>query len=63
MKVIIDPHSERENNKWIAAGIIRFPDGATFTERTERYFEVKFDTKEEADAYFLKTSYGRYQVN
>ena len=50
---VIKPDAQKKGNKWIPDGMIRFYDGPNLTEHRE-YYEQEFNTKEEADTYFLK---------
>jgi len=60
IKVIVKPNSETSDSKWIPAGMIVFPSGGAQTEHAERYYENKFDTKKEADQYFVQASNKKY---
>lgn len=62
LNVVIKPSSENRDGKWIPSGMIRFPSGPTLTERAETYDKISFDTKEEADRYFVQASKKRYKV-
>ena len=61
IKIIIKPSSRQQNKTWIPEGMIIFPSGATQTERSESYSK-KFETKEQANQYFLQMSNKRYRV-
>ena len=62
MKIIIKPNSEKIEEKWIPAGMIIFPGEGTQTERAERCYETKLNTKEEADNYFVLASEKKYKI-
>lgn len=61
IKVVIKPNSRQQNSAWIPEGMIIFPSGATQTERSESYSK-KFETKEQADQYFLQMSNKKYRI-
>lgn len=62
INIVVKPDSEKIGDKWTSAGMIKFPSGSTLTERAERYYEIQFDTKEEADQYFLQASRKKYKI-
>ena len=62
INIVIKPSSEKMGDKWIPAGVIKFPSGPTLTERVERYYEIKFDASKEANQYFLQASHRRYKI-
>jgi hypothetical protein len=62
IKIVVKPNSERADSKWIPAGMIVFPNSGTQIEHAERYYENKFDTKEEADRYFVQASNKKYKI-
>ena len=59
--IIIKPEAQKKGNKWMPDGMIQFHNGPNLTEHRE-YYEQEFDTKEEADAYFLEISRRKYQI-
>lgn len=62
--VIINPAAEKQNdNKWIPCGLIIFPKNGSQVERAENYSNKKFDTKEEANQFFLQASKKRYKID
>ena len=62
VKIIIKPNSEKIERKWTPAGMIIFPSDGVQTEHAERYYENKFETKEEADQYFVQVSSKKYKI-
>jgi hypothetical protein len=62
IKVVVKPNSEKADGKWIPAGLIIFPSGSAQSEQAERCNESKFDTKEEADLYFIQASNKKYKI-
>jgi hypothetical protein len=52
----IKPNSEYVNNKWIPSGLIVFSSDGVQTEHVDRYYENKFNSKEEADKYFIQAN-------
>ncbi len=62
INIIIKSSSEKIDNKWMPAGIVRFPSGPTHTERVERCYDVKFDTEEEANQYFMQVCKKKYRI-
>lgn len=42
--------------------MVRFYGGSVLKEHRETYYEVKLDTKEEADQYFLRAGIRRYKI-
>ncbi|MCK4387028.1 MAG: hypothetical protein KAV41_03040 [Candidatus Pacebacteria bacterium] len=46
----------------MSAGIVQFPSGATHTERVEQCYDVKFDTEEEANQYFMQACKKKYRI-
>lgn len=59
--IVIKPNSRTQNDKWTPQGMIIFPDGARQTERCEIYSK-EFNTKREADLYFLQMSDKKYRI-
>ena len=62
VNIIIKPSSERSGNRWIPAGIVRFYEGVSFTERVEWYYDLKFDTEKEANQYFILACKKKYKT-
>ncbi|GEM_PF-6344370 len=62
MKVIINPSSHQDGDKWIPGGMVGFPSGPDLTEGKEWCENAKFDTKEEADKYFTQACRKKYKI-
>lgn len=59
---IIKPNSRKVDNKWIPEGMVSFINGRNLTERKEWCENVKFNTKEEADQYFIQKCKEKYKI-
>ncbi len=62
MKIIIKPSSRQDGDKWIPEGMASFPNGPDLTERKEWCENIKFNTKEEADQYFVQACEKKYRI-
>ena len=62
MKIIIKPNSRQDGDNWIPEGMVGFPSGPDLTERKEWCEDAKFDTKEEADQYFMQACKKKYKI-
>ncbi|MCH7883597.1 hypothetical protein IIA95_04290 [Patescibacteria group bacterium] len=62
INIDIKPDSRREGEKWIPDGMVRFPSGPDLTEHREFFESPKFDTKEEADQYFMQACKKKYRI-
>ena len=60
--MIINPSSRKDGDKWIPEGMIGFPSGPDLTERKEWCEDAKFDSKGEADQYFMQASKRKYKI-
>jgi len=58
--MIIRQNSEQIGDKWIPKGLIIFTSKGAQTEHVDTYYDIKFDTKKEADQFFIKTSNKKY---
>lgn len=62
ININIKPNSRQEGDKWIPDGMVRFPSGLDLTEHREWFNDPKFDTKEEADQYFIQVCNKKYRI-
>lgn len=59
---IIKPNSQQVDNKWIPEGMVSFLDELNLTERKEWCGNVKFNTKKEANQYFVQMCKRKYKI-
>ena len=61
-KTTIKANSKKVGTKWMPVGMIIFLSAGVQTEHVARYYETKFDTKEEANQYFVQASKKKYRI-
>ena len=62
INIVVKANSRQDGDKWVPEGMVSFPSGPNLTERREWCENAKFDTKEEADQYFMQACKKKYRI-
>jgi len=60
--IVVKSNSKQVDKEWIPEGMVLFISGPHLTERPEYFKNIKFDTKKEADQYFMQAIYRKYKI-